>query len=129
MVTRYMFIYTAHQLYPFPTQAIDAVLYRYFQQHPDTENYDLADLSRLGAEISAAAQNGDRAPGPIIDPEIWFPVTDPFETPVDGRKFLALAQRYYPRAFSEAYIQGAGKNLYTADDLHTIGILYDAAQK
>lgn len=129
MVTRYMFIKTAYKLYPFPTSAIDAVLYTYFQEQGDRESYDLADLTRLSPAIRAAAQRGDTAPGPIIDPEIWFPERGAWEGRIGRNKFLALTQRHHPRALAEAYIRHTGKVTFTADDLRALEAIYDAAPR
>lgn len=129
MVTRYMFIKTAYKLYPFPTSAIDAVLYGYFQEQGDRESYDLADLTRLNGAIKSAAQRGDTAPGPIIDPEIWFPEHGAWDSPIGRNKFLAFTQRHHPRSLAEAYIRHTGKVIFTADDLRALEAIYDAAPR
>ena len=129
MVTRYMFIRTAYNLYPFPASAIDAALYSYFQEQGDRENYDLADLTRLSPAIRAAAQRGDTATGPIIDPEIWFPERGAWEGRIGRNKFLALTQRYHPRALAEAYIRHTSKVTFTAEDLRIMESIYDATPR
>lgn len=129
MVTRYMFIKTAYSLYPFPTSAIDAALYSYFQEQGDRENYDLADLPRLSPAIRAAAQRGDTAPGPIIDPEIWFPEHGAWDGRIGRNRLLALTQRYHPRALAEAYIRHTGKITFTMEDLRALETIYDAAPR
>lgn len=126
MVTRYMFIKTAYALYPFPTSAIDAVLYGYFQEQGDRESYDLADLPRLSPAIRAAAQRGDTALGPIIDPEIWFPEHGAWDGRIGRSRLLALTQRYHPRALAEAYIRHTGKTTFTVEDLRIMESIQDA---
>lgn len=129
MVTRYMFIKTAYSLYPFPASAIDAVLYGYFQEQGDRENYDLADLTRLSPAIRAAAQRGDTATGPIIYPEIWFPEHGAWDGRIGRNRLLALTQRYHPRALAEAYIHHTGKTTFTAEDLRIMESIYDATPR
>lgn len=126
MVTRYMFIKTAYALYPFPTSAIDAALYSYFQEQGDRESYDLADLPRLSPAIHAAAQRGDTTPGPIIDPEIWFPEHGAWDGRIGRNRLLALTQRYHPRALAEAYIRHTGKTTFTVEDLRIMESIQDA---
>ena len=127
MVTRYMFIKTAYNLYPFPTSAIDAVLYGYFQEQGDRENYNLADLPRLSEAIKAAAQRDDHAPGPVIDPDIWFPEHGAWEGRIGRNRLLALIQRHHPRSLAEAYIQHTGKVTFTVEDLRVMETIYEAA--
>lgn len=126
MVTRYMFIKTAYKFYPFPTSAIDAALYSYFQEQGDRESYDLADLPRLSPAIRAAAQRGDTTPGPIIDPEIWFPEHGAWDGRIGRNRLLALTQRYHPRALAEAYIRHTGKTTFTVEDLRIMESIQDA---
>lgn len=129
MVTRYMFIKTAYSLYPFPTSAIDAVLYGYFQEQGDRESFDLADLSRLSGAIRAAAQRVDTAPGPIIDPEIWFPEHGAWDGRIGRNRLVALTQRYHSRALAEAYIRHTGKVTFTVEDLRIMESIQDATPR